>query len=64
MAKNAEGAALVGLKDYRNAEPLLVGSLGALSGAPIPDLPQRGRIRLAELYTAWGKPGEASKYRN
>ncbi len=64
MAKNVEGAALVGLKDYRNAEPLLVGSLGALSAAPIPDLPQRGRIRLAELYTAWGKPGQASKYRN
>ncbi len=64
MARNVEGAALVGLGDYKDAEPLLLGSLDGLSGAPIADLPERGRIRLAELYTAWGKPEQAIKYKN
>ena len=64
MARNVEGAALVGLGDYKDAEPLLLGSLDGLSGAPIADLPERGRARLAELYTAWGKPDQARKYKD
>ena len=63
MAKNAEGAALVGIGDYKEAEPLLLGSLAGLSDAPIADLPERGRRRLAELYTAWGRPEQANKYK-
>jgi tetratricopeptide (TPR) repeat protein len=62
MAMNVEGAALAGLGDYQNAEPLLLGSLERLSGSPIPNLDQVGRERLAKLYTAWGRPEQASKY--
>jgi tetratricopeptide (TPR) repeat protein len=62
MAKNTQGAALTGLGRYREAEPLLIGSLAGLNGSPVPDLPARGRERVVELYTAWGKPEEASKY--
>ena len=62
MAKNVQGAALTGLRRYSEAEKLLLASLPALAGSPIADLPQRGRARLAELYTAWGKPEEAAKY--
>ena len=63
MARNVQGAALTGLHRYPEAEKLLLGSLPALSGSPIADLPDRGRARLADLYTAWGKPEEAAKYR-
>jgi tetratricopeptide (TPR) repeat protein len=63
MAKNTQGAALTGLGRYKEAEPLLVGSLDHLYGSPVPDLPARGRKRLVELYTAWGRPEEAVKYK-
>ena len=63
MAKNTQGAALTGLGSYKEAEPLLVGSLNDLDGSPVPDLPARGRARLVELYTAWGRPNEAAKYK-
>ena len=62
MARNVLGAALTGLGRYPEAEKLLLASLPALSGSPIADLPQRGRARLADLYTAWGKPEKAEKY--
>lgn len=62
MAKNVQGGALTGLRRYPEAEKLLLSSLSALDDAPIPDLTQRGRARLAALYTAWGKPEEAAKY--
>ncbi len=62
MTKNIQGAALSGLGRYAEAEKLLVASLPALSGSPIPDLPRSGRARLASLYAAWGKPEEAAKY--
>ena len=62
MAMNAQGAALTGLGDYRDAEPLLLASLPRLSGSPIPDLAQVGRMRLHQLYASWGKPGLAIKY--
>jgi hypothetical protein len=63
MAKNVEGAALTGLRRYAEAEKLLLASLPALSGSPIADLPERGRARLVALYTAWGKPENAKKFR-
>ncbi len=62
MASNAEGAALTGLGDYTDAETLLLASLPGLSGSPIPGLAKTGRIRLASLYTRWGKPDKASQY--
>ena len=64
MARNAEGAALTGLGQYAAAEKLLLASLPRLSGSPIPDLSRSGRLRLTELYTRWGKPDEARKYRD
>jgi tetratricopeptide (TPR) repeat protein len=62
MAQNAEGAALAGLGDYKNAESLLLSSLPRLGGSPLPGLEKTGRERLARLYTAWGKPDKASQY--
>jgi tetratricopeptide (TPR) repeat protein len=62
MAMNAEGAALAGLGDYEKAEPLLLASLPRLSGSPVPGLVNRGTVRLADLYTAWGRPDQAIKY--
>jgi tetratricopeptide (TPR) repeat protein len=62
MAQNAEGAALAGLKDYKDAELLLLSSLPRLGGSPLPGLEKTGRERLARLYTAWGKPDKASQY--
>jgi tetratricopeptide (TPR) repeat protein len=62
MARNVQGGALAGLRRYAEAEKVLLSSLPALEGAPIPDLTRRGRARLVDLYTAWGKPKEAQKY--
>ena len=62
MAQNVQGAALVGLGRYPEAEKRLLASLPGLAGSPISSLPARGRARLAELYTAWGKPEKAARY--
>ncbi len=62
MAKNLQGAAFLGLRDYAGAEPLLLASLGGLSGAALPGLETQGRGRLAELYIILGKYAEAKKY--
>ena len=62
MAMNAEGAALAGLRQYENAESLLLSSLPKLHGSPIPGLEKTGRARLAALYTEWGKPDKAVQY--
>jgi tetratricopeptide (TPR) repeat protein len=62
MARNVHGAALAGLGKYAEAEKLLLGSLEGLEGAPIPRLADKGRQRLAVLYTSWGKPALAEKY--
>ena len=51
-----------GLRQYAEAEKLLLGSLKGLDGAPIPGLADKGRQRLAVLYTSWGKPELAEKY--
>jgi tetratricopeptide (TPR) repeat protein len=63
-AKSVEGAALTGLREYQAAEPLLLQSVDGLKDSPLPGLPASGRIRLAELYTAWGKPEQALKFRS
>jgi tetratricopeptide (TPR) repeat protein len=64
LATNTEGAALAAQGQFAAAEPMLLSSLDGLASAPIPGLPQRARARVAELYTAWGKPGLARKYLN
>jgi hypothetical protein len=64
MAKNLEGAALAGLRDYKDAERLLLDSQEGLSRAALPGVAKAGRARLADLYTALGNPVEASKFRN
>jgi len=61
-AMNAEGAARTKLGDFAGAERLLLESRKGLEQSPIPDLAERGRVRLADLYSAWGKPDEARKY--
>jgi hypothetical protein len=64
VAVNVEGAALAKLRDFESAEQLLLKSQPALAGASIPGLDVRGRQRLAELYTAWGRPADAARYRS
>jgi hypothetical protein len=63
MAMSVQGAALTHLKQYAAAEHLLLGSLPGLKESPISDLEDKGRVRLQQLYLAWGKPGQASLYR-
>lgn len=61
-ASSAEGAALVELESYEEAESFLVAGLEPLQQAPIPGVVERHHIRLVKLYEAWGKPTEAEKY--
>ena len=60
---NVEGAALMRMGRYAEAEPLMVASQAGLKAAPIPNLADRGRLRLIELYERWGKPEEVQKLR-
>jgi len=62
-ASNVEGAALMRMGRFAEAEPLLVGSQKGLKSAPIPNLADRGRLRLIELYQRWGKPDQVKKLR-
>jgi tetratricopeptide (TPR) repeat protein len=62
MAMNAHGAALARLGKFPESEKLLLGSLQGLSGAPMPGATTKGRQRLAELYTSWGKTELAKQY--
>ena len=62
-ALSAEGAALTRLEAYHEAESLLLASREPLEHAQISGVVEQHRLRLAELYTAWGKPGIADKYR-
>jgi tetratricopeptide (TPR) repeat protein len=68
-ARSMLGAALAGQKRYEEAEPLLVAGYDGMT-APWAELipPARGNVelaaqRLVDLYTAWGKPEEAAKWR-
>jgi tetratricopeptide (TPR) repeat protein len=64
MAASAEGAALVKLALYQDAEALLLSSHKVLtdSATGLPLAAEQSQFRVAELYRAWGKPGEANKY--
>jgi tetratricopeptide (TPR) repeat protein len=59
MAMNAQGAALAGLGRFAQAERLLKDSLAGLKDAPLSGLYEIGQRRLADLYTAWGRPQQA-----
>ena len=61
-AMYAEGSALLALGEFEHAESLLLNSQPGLEQAPIPDLSDKGRQRLAELYLAWGKPDKAAEF--
>jgi tetratricopeptide (TPR) repeat protein len=63
-AMNVEGAALMRMNRFAEAEPMLVGSQAGLKLAPIPNLADRGRLRLIELYERWGKPEQVQKLRS
>src|SRR5262249_4863598 len=65
------GGALVGQKKYADAEPLLLQGYEGLRlhepSIPAEERPRRllqAIERLGELYDAWGKPDEASKWRD
>jgi len=62
-AVNVEGAARARQGDFEAAEKLLLTSQQGLAMSALPGLEDRGRQRLAELYTAWGRPAEAARYR-
>jgi tetratricopeptide (TPR) repeat protein len=62
-AMNVEGAALMREGRFAEAEPLLVLSQEGLKAAPIPNLAERGKLRLIELYERWGKPDQVAKLR-
>jgi hypothetical protein len=61
---NVEGAALMRLGRYAEAEPLLVDSQEGLKTSSLPYLADKGRLRLIELYQRWGKPEQVQKLRS
>jgi hypothetical protein len=61
-ARSVEGGALARQGEFQEAERLLLRSQPALAASPIPDLQDRGRQRLHDLYVAWGRPTEAARY--
>ena len=63
-AINVEGAARARLGEFEAAEKLLLASLEGLAGSALPGIEARGRQRLVELYTAWGRPADAARYRS
>jgi tetratricopeptide (TPR) repeat protein len=64
VAISTEGAALAGLKRYAEAEPLLVDSYALLSedSGAMSIFVTEAAQRLADLYSAWGKPEKAAQY--
>jgi tetratricopeptide (TPR) repeat protein len=69
QARSLVGAALLGQKKYAAAEPLLVQGYQGLKERQQAIPPQSRECvaeavgRLVALYDAWGKPGEAAKWR-
>jgi hypothetical protein len=64
VAAAVEGAALAGLHEYTEAEPLLRGAFGVLErdpGALLVYVRATQRY-LFDLYSAWGRPQDAAAY--
>ena len=64
-AHTLKGASLTKLKRYTEAEPLLTQSYKALSSGSgaRPAQVDSALLYLTELYSAWGCPAEAARYR-
>jgi tetratricopeptide (TPR) repeat protein len=64
VAQNVNGAALAGLGRFQEAAVLLLRSNDVLEKDPgaLPDYRLRSLRYLADLYTQWNKPMEASRY--
>ena len=64
VAMSAEGAALAGLKQYAQAETLLIDSYSVLrkSDSALPAFVMGAARRLASLYVDWNKPDRAATY--
>ncbi|MEY4932024.1 MAG: hypothetical protein RLZZ403_344, partial [Pseudomonadota bacterium] len=64
VAQNVSGAALAGLGRFQEAAVLLLRSNDVLEKDPgaLPDYRLRSLHYLADLYTQWNKPMEASRY--
>ena len=63
LALDVEGAALMRMGRYAEAEPLMLASQRDLAKAPLPFLADKSKLRLIELYHRWGKPDEVRKLR-
>jgi serine/threonine-protein kinase len=65
-AESVLGGCLAGLGHFKEAEPLLLGSYAVLAREPEASGARAARKaldRIIELYTAWGRPGQAGAYR-
>ena len=63
LALDVEGAALMRMGRFAEAEPLMVASQRDLQAAPLPYLADKSKLRLIELYHRWGKKDEVRKLR-
>ncbi|MDA8020881.1 MAG: serine/threonine-protein kinase [Thermoanaerobaculia bacterium] len=65
LARGAIGAALTGLGQFEEAEPLLLQGLEDLrrTTARHPRAVRAARLRLVQLYDAWGRPADADRHR-
>jgi hypothetical protein len=57
------GASLTALRRYDEAEAALLEARSHLGAASAPGDVRATETRLIDLYTAWGKPAEADRYR-
>ena len=64
-AQSLLGASLTARRGYKDAEEQLLQSLDVLrlSRGAADEHTRTAQRRLAELYAAWGRPGQAAKYR-
>ncbi len=64
-AESVLGACLVAMGRFEDAEPLLIGGYEGLARIRgVQAVPTRkARLRLVELYTAWGRPEEVERHR-
>ena len=64
-AASMKGAALAGMKRYDEAEPVLTAGYEALEndGGALPFLVNATAEALVSMYTDWGKPDQAARYR-
>lgn len=64
MTRYYEGLAVAGLGDFEIAEPLLLAGVAGLERAPIPGLAEQARSGIADFYESWGRPQQATAFRD